>query len=383
MSDRNSTIFVGSGSSPPKSENILANVGMMKISMNAVAPSATVSTTAGYTIALWILRLRASAFSMYVASRMRISSSTPPASPAATMFRNRSSNTFLCLPSASDSVEPASTSRVVSEMILPNEGLLDCFARMSRHCTSGRPAEIIVANWRVKIARSFVETPGPPNFGSDAPPDFGRSEVTRMRFLRRSSSASSWRPTSISPVWASPASVRPFQMKTAIVVLRSGRRAQDLLELAFQLHAVGAAVQGVFRAELLVEHGLQQGLVHGLHAELLSRLHQAVDLVDLALADHGLDRGRAHEHLGAHDPPRAAAARNELLGDDALQRERELGEDLLLLVGREHVHDAVDGLVRGVRVQRREHEVTGLGDRQRRLDGLEVAHLTNQDDVRV
>ena len=47
MSESTSTIFVGSGSSPPKSMNIFANVGMMKMSMNAVAPSATVSTTAG------------------------------------------------------------------------------------------------------------------------------------------------------------------------------------------------------------------------------------------------------------------------------------------------------------------------------------------------
>ncbi len=37
---------------------------MMNTSMNAVAPSATVSTTAGYTIALWTLRFSASAFSM-------------------------------------------------------------------------------------------------------------------------------------------------------------------------------------------------------------------------------------------------------------------------------------------------------------------------------
>ena len=59
-----STIWVGSGSSPPKSVNILAKVGMMKISMKAVAPRATVSTTPGYTMALWTLRFSASAFSM-------------------------------------------------------------------------------------------------------------------------------------------------------------------------------------------------------------------------------------------------------------------------------------------------------------------------------
>src|ERR1041385_936809 len=225
---------------------------------------------------------------MYVARRMRISSSTPPASPAATMLRNRSSNTRLCLPSESASVEPASTSRVVSWITRPNEGRLVCLARMSRHCTSGRPAEIMVANCRVKIARSFVDTP-PPNFGICTPDDFGRREVTRMRFLRRISSASSCRPTSISPVCASPASVRPFQMNSAIVPPRpSGRRPQDLLEHALELHAVRAAVHGVFGSQLLVEHRLHERLVHRLHAVLLTGLHEAVDLVPLRFAHDAL-----------------------------------------------------------------------------------------------
>ena len=91
-----------------------------------------------------------------------MSSRMPPASPAAIMLRNRSSKTFLFLPSASASVEPASTSRVTSEMTLANAGFAVCDARMSRHCTSGSPAEIMVANWRVKIAISLVLTPPPP-----------------------------------------------------------------------------------------------------------------------------------------------------------------------------------------------------------------------------
>ena len=41
------TDLFGEPYSPPKSVNILANVGMMKMSMNAVAPRATQSTTAG------------------------------------------------------------------------------------------------------------------------------------------------------------------------------------------------------------------------------------------------------------------------------------------------------------------------------------------------
>ena len=65
----------------------------------------------------------------------------------------------------------------------------------------------------------------------------------------------------------------------------------------------------------------------------------------------------------------------------ALEHERELRADLRLLVGREHVEDAVDGLDRAVRVQRGEGEVAGLGDDERRLDRLEVAHLADEHDV--
>ena len=55
----------------------------------------------------------------------------------------------------------------------------------------------------------------------------------------------------------------------------------------------------------------------------------------------------------------------------------------LLLVRREEVDDAVDGLGGVDGVDRREHEVAGLGGGQRRAHGLLVAHLADQDHVRV
>ena len=61
----------------------------------------------------------------------------------------------------------------------------------------------------------------------------------------------------------------------------------------------------------------------------------------------------------------------------------ELQPHLLLLVGREDGDDAVDRLGGVERVQRAHHEVAGLGCRDRRFDGLEVAHLADQDDVRI
>src|SRR5207247_2446071 len=77
------------------------------------------------------------------------------------------------------------------------------------------------------------------------------------------------------------------------------------------------------------------------------------------------------------------AALQQGLCDHPFQHESKLGAHLRLLVRREDVDDAVDALHRGVRVQGREGQVPGLGDGERRLDGLEVAHLANQHDVGV
>ena len=81
------------------------------------------------------------------------------------------------------------------------------------------------------------------------------------------------------------------------------------------------------------------------------------------------------------DAPLAVGARQQRLTDDAFEHERQLRPDLALLVRREDVDDAVDRLRRRVRVQRGERQVPGLGDAQRRLDRLEVAHFADEDDV--
>jgi hypothetical protein len=67
----------------------------------------------------------------------------------------------------------------------------------------------------------------------------------------------------------------------------------------------------------------------------------------------------------------------------AAERLAQHGADLLLLVRRELVDDAVDGAGGAGGVQRAEHEVTRLRRLDGDGDGLEVAHLTHQHDVRV
>ena len=137
----------------------------------------------------------------------------PPASPASTMFTKSSSKTLLCsfLPSASARVVPASTSRMTCAMVVRKFSFSVCLERMSRHCTRGSPALIIVANWRVKMARSRVVTP-PPSLGMEnfISAFFSRTEEMMIRRLRSAASASSWLSSVSSPVWISPAVVRPF-----------------------------------------------------------------------------------------------------------------------------------------------------------------------------
>ena len=75
------------------------------------------------------------------------------------------------------------------------------------------------------------------------------------------------------------------------------------------------------------------------------------------------------------------AFEQELLRDDALEGGCDLHPDLLLLVRRKDVDDAVDRLRAVLRVKGREHQVACLGRGQGDLDGLQVAHLTDEDDV--
>jgi hypothetical protein len=107
------------------------------------------------------------------------------------------------------------------------------------------------------------------------------------------------------------------------------------------------------------------------------------DLVRLVVADQRSDR-RIHDHdLGGENAALAMDARHELLADHRLQRERQHRADLLLLVRREHVDDAVHGLLHVRRMQRGERQVARLRERERRFDGLEVAHFADEHDVRV
>src|SRR5678815_4889065 len=103
---------------------------------------------------------------MYWASRLRIVSRMPPTSPAATRFWNSSSKVSGNRLSASANVEPDSTASLIVVSCCRKVAFVACWLWISRHCTSGSPESIIVANCRVKMTRSLVETLGLRNFGT-------------------------------------------------------------------------------------------------------------------------------------------------------------------------------------------------------------------------
>src|SRR5436190_9052698 len=168
--------------------------------------------------------------------------------------------------------------------------------------------------------------------------------------------------------------------------LRGGRRNRGHRgpgEEALQLLRDRGALLGQRARDLAPPHQLGEMGVHGLHPECTRRLKRRVDLVGLALADQVPDRGRRHQHLGGRYPGRSVRRRKELLGDDPLESNRELHSYLLLLVRREDVDDPVHGLRGRLGVESGEHEVARLCRGQRSRDGLEVAHLADQDHVGV
>src|SRR5688572_21776347 len=160
---------------------------------------------------------------------------------------------------------------------------------------------------------------------------------------------------------------------------------RDALDLQLELVHVRRPAQGLLvgHEALLVE--TEDRLVERLHAVLRRPLGDgAVNEVRLLLVhDAVADECRADEDLDGGYAAAGVDLRNQALGDDGLEDAGELNPDLLLLVRREDGNDAVDRFGGVERVQRRKDQVARFGGEQRRLDRLEVAHLADQDDIRI
>ena len=166
-------------------------------------------------------RFRRSPFSMKSASRCKITSSTPPTSPAATILQYRRSNAFGCLEKDSLSVVPPSTSSHTSPRIFLSLPGFCCCSKICMLRSNGRPASCNVLSWRVKfvmilvLTRPGMENPKPLPFflAVFSFSSFGlvafcsRTSVGNKPCPRRDLLTSSLDGASMVPLWALPAAV--------------------------------------------------------------------------------------------------------------------------------------------------------------------------------
>ena len=101
----------------------------------------------------------------------------------------------------------------------------------------------------------------------------------------------------------------------------------------------------------------------------------------LALADH-VPHGRDAEHdFQRGYPALLVGPFEQRLRDDRLNRLRKARPYLRLLLRREDLDDAVDGLGSGDGVQGRKHEMPRFRRFEGEGNGFEIAHFAHEDDV--
>src|SRR5512137_1119456 len=107
----------------------------------------------------------------------------------------------------------------------------------------------------------------------------------------------------------------------------------------------------------LVEFG--QRLFHRAHAVAGSGLDGGVNLVRFALANERGDGRRHHQDLPGGHTPLAVRLGQQHLRHNSFQSRGQHHPDLLLLVRRKYVNDAIHRLGGVLGVERREHQVAG------------------------
>src|SRR6266852_1391117 len=238
-------------------------------------------------------------------------SKIPPVSPASIMFVVRSSKTLGYSRIALARVAPPSTV-VRTPVSVFWKAVFSWFAaRISRHCTNGRPASIMTENWRKKTAISLVLTLLDPNMGSANSLPFSRIVGPAICSRRSCKASTCLLAATRSPVIFSPAVFFPENVKTGMgpslfttfyleLWLLSCSNSVLAGRCAFCGHSAGLSsyqacatvdhflqfvlVAGArhrnFHRDLLLEIKRRQRLIEGLHSVLvLSRLHSRIDLV--------------------------------------------------------------------------------------------------------
>src|SRR5436190_14613848 len=204
---------------------------------------------------------------------------------------------------------------------------------------------------------------------------------------------SSWRRTwciaSIAPCWNSRATTRgPSSGIAARCIerywrLRACAQAPAIsaeIDLGFQIRTRVRVQQGFFEFDAILLVEVQQRHVEALHAAFGAGNNRFLDRADIALLHELADVGGVQHDFDGRDAL-AFLGYDKALRADGAQVLRQVQEDLLVLVLREHVDDAIHRLGAVVRMQRGQNQVAGTGKGYRRLHRLLVADFTNEDDI--
>src|SRR5579862_7836235 len=154
-----------------------------------------------------------------------------------------------------------------------------------------------------------------------------------------------------------------------------------LAHFLFELIRVLADAHHVIVSDLRRDPHVEEVIVEQDHAFLAGGLDVRGDFISFAFAAERFDGVVGHHDFEGGDAAFAVGGGEQQLRNYGDQRRGQLGADLFLLVGREGVHDAVDGFGGAGGVQGGEDDVAGFGGGDGGGDGFQIAHFADQHDV--
>ena len=154
-------------------------------------------------------------------------------------------------------------------------------------------------------------------------------------------------------------------------------------ELDLKPEVVGAVGidQGLFEGNPILLVQLEQDVVERLTALFHSLLHRFFEQVDLGLLDEILNAGRVEQDFQRRSSL-SVDGRDESLRDNGAKIERQLEIDLRMPLDREKIHDAFDGLIRIVRVEGADAEMSGFREGDGGFHRFRVPDLADQNHIR-
>src|ERR1700704_3551315 len=153
---------------------------------------------------------------------------------------------------------------------------------------------------------------------------------------------SAWMYSMMCPMWNGPLAYGSAVVTKILRGIRASLQPSAGILQILELRLVDGLLVGLLARDLaLIQQLLDRG-VHGAHAELPPRLHGVLELVELALAYEVGGGRRVHENLERRHAALLVDTLQQLLRDHTPQRGRQHGAHVRLLVGREHVHHAID-----------------------------------------